>query len=116
LKHITPGSIWITGLPNTDEEAGIRDNGSGQMWSLTTRVGYVNYWTGEVVLDQKYVPKVRPWVGLLTSLGLKREEHSNINIRCEFEVSNLNSTSESIEPPIMDLTYSLTIKRKKCRK
>ena len=113
MKHITPGSIWITGLPNTDEEAGIRDNGWGQMWSLTTRVGYVNYWTGEVVLDQKYVPKVRPWDGLLTSLGLKREEESNINIKCEFEVSNLNLAPEKKEPPAMDLTYSLLIKKKR---
>ena len=48
-KYITPGSVRIYGLPGTDHNFGIRDNGSGQMWSETKRVGSINYWTGDVV-------------------------------------------------------------------
>jgi hypothetical protein len=97
--------------PNTDDEVGIRDNGSGQMWSSTTRVGYVNYWTGDVVLDQKYVPRVRRWDVLLNSLGLKGGEEPKIKIECEFEVSDLNLEPESRQAPV-DLTYSIVITKR----
>jgi hypothetical protein len=107
-KYITPGSVRIYGLPGTDHNFGIRDNGSGQMWSETQRVGSINYWTGDVVLDQKYVPRVRPWHALLTSLGLKRE-HQRQQVECEFEVSDLNLAPESQGSPTTDLTYSLII-------
>jgi|SRR5690348_14200762 hypothetical protein len=110
MKHITPGSIWITGLPNTDAQDGIRDNGSGQMWSLTTRVGYVNYWTGDVVLDQKYVPRARPWDALLASLGLKSGEAPQIT--CEFDVSDLNLRTQDPPPVSIDLTYSINLTKR----
>jgi hypothetical protein len=58
-KFIIPGSVRIQGLPGTDETFGVPDNGAGQMWTETKKVGSINYWTGEVVLAKDYVPKVR---------------------------------------------------------
>jgi hypothetical protein len=40
-KYIIPGSVRIYGLPGTDENFGVRDNGAGQMWSETKRVGSI---------------------------------------------------------------------------
>jgi hypothetical protein len=115
-KYITPGSVRIYGLPGTDNNFGIRDNGSGQMWSETKRVGSINYWTGDVVLDRKYVPRVRPWDALLTSLGLKREDQDQPKIECEFEVSELGPAPERHGPTTMDLTYSLIVAEQKSRR
>jgi hypothetical protein len=58
-KFIIPGSVRIHGLPGTDDNFGVRDNGAGQVWTETKKVGSINYWTGEVVLAKEYVPKVR---------------------------------------------------------
>ena len=87
-KHITPGTVRIYGLPNTDRDFGIRDNGEGQMWSETRKVGSINYWTGEVVLANEYVPKVRFCNELLVFLGLKSTALPNVS--CEYEVSDLD--------------------------
>jgi hypothetical protein len=81
-KYITPGSVRIFGLPNTDNNFGIRDNGSGQMWSETRRVGSINYWTGDVVLAKEYVPHVRFWHSVRIMLGLGSE---TLNVRYEYE-------------------------------
>jgi hypothetical protein len=85
-KYITPGSVRIYGLPNTDDNFGVRDNGSGQMWSDAKQVGSINYWTGDVVLAKEYVPKVRLWSELRILLGLKGAAS---NVIYEYEVSNL---------------------------
>jgi hypothetical protein len=87
-KYITPGSVRIYGLPGTDDDFGVRDNGSGQMWSETKRVGSINYWTGEVVLDREYVPKVRFWNELRVLLGLKSAAQPNVSYK--YDVSNLD--------------------------
>jgi hypothetical protein len=87
-KYITPGSVRIYGLPGTDDNFGVRDNGSGQMWSETKKVGSINYWTGEVVLANEYVPKVRFCNELLVLLGLKTTALPNVS--CEYEVSDLD--------------------------
>ncbi len=87
-KYIIPGSVRIYGLPGTDSDFGVRDNGSGQMWSETRKVGSINYWTGDVVLAKEYVPQVRFWDELLILLGLKSLEVSNISY--EYKVSNLD--------------------------
>jgi hypothetical protein len=34
---------------HTDNNFGVRDNGAGQLWSATEKVGSINYWTGSVV-------------------------------------------------------------------
>jgi hypothetical protein len=81
-KYITPGSVRIFGLPNTDRNFGVRDNGSGQMWSETRQIGSINYWTGDVVLAKEYVPKVRFWHELRMLLGLNSEA---LNVRYEYE-------------------------------
>jgi hypothetical protein len=54
-KYITPGSVWIYGLPGTDDKFGVPDNGAGQIWTETKKVGAINYWTGEVVVDKENV-------------------------------------------------------------
>lgn len=82
-KYITPGSVRIYGLPNTNSNFGVRDNGSGQMWSENKRVGSINYWTGDVALAKEYVPNVRFWHSLRILLRLKREA---LNVRYEYEV------------------------------
>jgi hypothetical protein len=87
-KYIIPGSVRIFGLPGTDDNFGVRDNGSGQMWSASKRVGSINYWTGEVVLAREHIPKVRFWSELRGLLGLKGAELPNVS--CQYEVSDLN--------------------------
>jgi hypothetical protein len=82
-KYITPGSVRIYGLPNTDNNFGVRDNGAGQMWTDSKRIGSINYWTGDVVVAEEYVPKVRFWHALRILLRLKSEE---LNVRYEYEV------------------------------
>jgi hypothetical protein len=83
-KHITPGTVRIYGLPNTDSSFGIRDNGEGQMWSETKKVGSINYWTGDVVLAKEYLPKPRGLRdGLL--LGLLGLESAEPNVSFEYE-------------------------------
>jgi hypothetical protein len=90
-RHIVPGSVKILGLPNTSSNFGIRDNGNGQMWSETKHVGRINYWTGDVVLKQEYVPKVRRFDGLLGLLGMKSpEEDVSMEYECEYKVSLLD--------------------------
>lgn len=91
-KHITPGTVRIFGLPNTDSSFGIRDNGEGQMWSETKKVGSINYWTGDVVLAKDYIPKApRLRDGLLNFLGLKNEEPPiSFEYEYEFKVSYLD--------------------------
>ena len=82
-KYITPGSVRIFGLPNTDSNFGIRDNGSGQMWSETKQIGSINYWTGDVVLAKEYVPKLRLWHELRMLLRLGSQA---LNLHYEYEV------------------------------
>jgi hypothetical protein len=91
-KHITPGTVRIYGLPNTDSNFGIRDNGEGQMWSETKKVGSINYWTGDVVLAKEYIPKARGFRDELRSLlGLKSAEPNvSYEYECEFKVSYLD--------------------------
>jgi len=91
--YITPGTVRIYGLPGADDNFGVRDNGSGQMWNESRRIGYINYWTGEVTLAQEYVPKVRFWDEVRTLLGLKSAISSNI--RYEYKVSDLETTAEA---------------------
>ena len=75
----------IYGLPNTDSNFGIRDNGEGQMWSETKKVGSINYWTGDVVLAKEYIPKARGFRDELRSLlGLKSAE-PNVSYEYEYE-------------------------------
>jgi hypothetical protein len=84
-KHITPGTVRIYGLPNTDSNFGIRDNGEGQMWSETKKVGSINYWTGDVVLAKEYLPKPRGLRDELRSLlGLESAE-PNVSFEYEYE-------------------------------
>jgi len=84
-KHITPGTVRIYGLPNTDSNFGIRDNGEGQMWSETKKVGSINYWTGDVVLAKEYLPKPRGLRDELRSLlGLESPE-PNVSFEYEYE-------------------------------
>jgi hypothetical protein len=111
-KYIIPGSVRIYGLPGTDNNVGIRDNGSGQMWSETRKVGSINYWTGEVVLAKEHVPKVRFWHELQLLVGLKSAES---NVTCEYQVSNLESETVTEQPPsLLSLTdLSLTGRRRK---
>ena len=84
-KHITPGTVRIYGLPNTDCNFGIRDNGEGQMWSETKKVGSINYWTGDVVLAKEYLPKPRGLRDeLLSLLGMESGE-PNVSFEYEYE-------------------------------
>jgi hypothetical protein len=73
-KHIVPGSVRIYGLPNTNRNFGIRD-----------KVGFINYWTGDVVLAKEYIPKARRFRDELRSLlGLKSAD-PNVNYEYEYE-------------------------------
>jgi len=107
-KYIRPGSVRIYGLPGTDNRFGLRDNGSGQMWSGDKRVGSINYWTGDIVLVKELVPRVRLWDELLTVFRLRRATHPNV--RFEFEVSDLELGSQP-EPPLTELKYPLVTGR-----
>ena len=94
-KYINPGSVRIYGLPGTGDNFGVRDNGSGQIWSESKRVGSINYWTGDVVLAKELIPKIRLWDELLILLGLKGAALPNVS--CEYDVSDLNA--EAITGP-----------------
>ena len=91
-KYVTPGSVRIYGLPGTDNSVGVRDNGAGQLWSETEKVGSINYWSGSVVLDKKYLPKVGFWDTLLLSLGQKRLRQLP-NVSFEFDVTDLDEAN-----------------------
>jgi hypothetical protein len=87
-KYIIPGSVRIKGLPGIDENVGVRDTGSGQLWSGDKRVGSINYWTGLLLLDKVHFPKVRFWDAMLILLGLKAAALPNIS--SEYEVTDLD--------------------------
>lgn len=110
-RHIVPGSVRIFGLPNTDRSFGIRDNGSGQMWSETSYVGSINYWTGDVVLAQKYVPKARLFDRLRGLFGLKYpEQEVSMEYECEYKVSLLEIQSvKELHTAGLTLTGDLTL-------
>jgi hypothetical protein len=91
-KYVTPGSVRIYGLPDTDNSFGVRDNGAGQLWSATEKVGSINYWTGLVVLDKKYLPKVGFWDTLLLLLGQKSLRQLP-NVSSEFDVTDLDEAN-----------------------
>ena len=93
-KYITPGSVQIYGLPGTNNNFGVRDNGSGQMWSESKRVGSINYWTGDVALAKECIPKIRFWVELLVLLGLKSAALPNVS--CKYEVSYLDIGTKAV--------------------
>ena len=96
-KYITPRSVRIYGLPVIETSFSVRDNGSGQIWSASKGVGSINYWTGDVVLEKKCVPKVSFLDALLILLG---EDAALPNMSCEYEVSDLNV--EAITGPRYD--------------
>jgi hypothetical protein len=110
-RHIVPGSVKILGLPNTSSNFGIRDNGNGQMWSETKYVGKINYWTGDVVLKQEYVPKARMFGGLLSLLGVRNpEEEVSMEFECEFKVSLLDLRPvQQLETKGLTLTGDLSM-------
>jgi hypothetical protein len=93
-KYITPGSVQIYGLPGTDNNFGVRDNGSGQIWSESKRVGSINYWTGDVALAKECIPRIRFWVELLVLLGLKSAALPNVS--CRYEVSYLDIGTKAV--------------------
>jgi len=93
-KYITPGSVQIYGLPGTDNNFGVRDNGSGQIWSESKRVGSINYWTGDVALAKECIPRIRFWAELLVLLGLKSAALPNVS--CRYEVSYLDIGTKSV--------------------
>jgi hypothetical protein len=93
-KYITPGSVQIYGLPGTDNNFGVRDNGSGQIWSESKRVGSINYWTGDVALAKECIPRIRFWVELLVLLGLKSAALPNVS--CRYEVSYLDIGAKAV--------------------
>jgi len=93
-KYITPGSVQIYGLPGTDNNFGVRDNGSGQIWSDSKRVGSINYWTGDVALAKECIPRIRFWVELLVLLGLKSAALPNVS--CRYEVSYLDIGTKTV--------------------
>lgn len=87
-RYITPGTVRIYGVTALGDESCLRDNGCGQICSETRRVGSINYWTGEVVLDQKLLPRMNFWDGLMRLFGQRHPEMSEIT--CEYEVSLLD--------------------------
>ena len=101
-KYITPGTVRIYGLPGTDDNFGVRDNGSGQIWSESKRVGSINYWTGDVVLAKELVPKIRFWDELLILLRLKTAALPNVS--CKYEVAYLDIETRA-EPRTTGLKY-----------
>ena len=112
-KYIIPGSVRIYGLPGTDDNFGARDNGAGQMWTETKKVGSINYWTGEVALAKEYVPKVQFQDELWILLGLRSAVQ--LNVSCEFEVSEL--AVETVADPCNTASgYSLVVTEEYRRK
>ena len=101
-NHITPGSVQIYGLPGTDNNFGVRDNGSGQIWSESKRVGSINYWTGDVALAKECIPRIRLWVELLALLGLKSAALPNVSFK--YEVSYLHIGAQAV-PRTTGLRY-----------
>ena len=87
-RYITPGTVRIYGVTALGDESYLRDNGCGQICSETRRVGSINYWSGEVVLDQKLLPKMNFWDGLMRLFGQRHREMPEIT--CEYEVSLLD--------------------------
>jgi hypothetical protein len=101
-NYITPGSVQIYGLPGTDNNFGVRDNGSGQIWSESKRVGSINYWTGDVASAKECIPRIRFWVELLALLGLKSAAVPNVS--CKYEVSYLHIRAQAV-PRTTGLRY-----------
>jgi hypothetical protein len=93
-NYIIPGSVQIYGLPGTDKNFGVRDNGSGQIWSESKRVGSINYWTGDVALPKECIPRIPFWVELLALVGLKSAALPNV--RCKYEVSYLDIGTKAV--------------------
>ena len=108
-KYISPGSVRIYGLPGIDDNFGVRDNGSGQIWSASKRIGSINYWTGDVVLEKKFVPKVRFRDALLILLGVKSAALPNVS--CEYEVSDLNAEAITGPRTTHSETFPLVVTR-----
>ena len=106
------------GLPNTSSNFGIRDNGNGQMWSETRHVGKINYWTGDVVLRQEYVPKARMFDGLLGLLGMKNpEDEVSMEFECEYKVSLLDLRPvKQLETAGLTLTGDLNMNGRRRKK
>jgi hypothetical protein len=108
-KYIRPGSVRIEGLLGLENGCSVRDNGSGQLWSGSEKVGSINYWTGSVILDKRCLPKVGLWDRLLLALGLKSIRLLP-NIRSEYEVTDLDDRADVgavSEPSVTALTYRL---------
>ena len=101
-KYITPGSARIYGLPGIDNNFGVRDNGSGQIWSESKRVGSINYWTGDVVLAKELIPKIRFRGETLILFGLKSAALPNVS--CKYEMSYLDIENKA-EPRTTGLRY-----------
>jgi len=116
-KHITPGTVRIYGLPNTDNNFGIRDNGEGQMWSETKKVGSINYWTGDVVLAKEYMPTPRRFRDELRSLLGLETSKPNVTYEYEYEFKvsflDLRPVTESRTGLSLTGDLSLTGRRRK---
>jgi len=103
-KYITPGSVRIYGVPGIEGEACLRDNGCGQICSESEKLDSINYWTGEVLLDQKLLPKIGFWDALFMSL-LKQKSPEVPEITCEYEVSLLDIRTSKPAPRPYVLGY-----------
>jgi hypothetical protein len=81
------------------------------MWSETSYVGSINYWTGDVVLAQKYVPKARLFDRLRGLFGLKYpEQEVSMEYECEYKVSLLEIQSvKELHTAGLTLTGDLTL-------
>ena len=101
-NYIIPGSVQIYGIPDTDKNFGVRDNGSGQIWSESKRVGSINYWTGDVALLKECIPRIPFWVELLALVGLKSAALPNVS--CKYEVSYLDIGTKAV-PRTTGLRY-----------
>jgi hypothetical protein len=108
-KYISPGSVRIYGLPGIDDNFVVWDNGSGQIWSASKRIGSINYWTGDVVLEKKFVPKVRFRDAVLILFGVKSAALPNVS--CEYEVSDLNAEATTGPRTTRSETFPLVVTR-----
>ncbi|HEY2523862.1 MAG TPA: hypothetical protein VGI29_02310 [Candidatus Binataceae bacterium] len=81
------------------------------MWSETKHVGKINYWTGDVVLKQEYVPKARMFDGLFGLLGFKNpEDEVSMEFECEYKVSLLDvGPVKELQRAGLTLTGDLTL-------